>query len=72
MDSQVCSFFMQIMKTDQTLQLGSLIWNFVGCMSEGTFSHIVAHTIFTLSTGIGQTDLSKECRPRSDAAECGI
>ena len=34
------------MKTDQTAWMHRLILIFIGCMSEGMFSHIVAHVNF--------------------------
>ena len=34
---------MLTMKTDQTVRMSRLIWVFIGCMSEGMFSRIVAH-----------------------------
>ena len=41
-------------------------------MSEGTLSDVVANIITHLSLASHETDIGKQCRPRSDAAERGV
>ena len=54
------SFFMQTMKTDQTVQMCMLIGVFIKHTSEDMFPHVAAHFLQIVSTGCNVEPFSGE------------